>query len=154
NNGNTALISAAFWGKTEAVRALVQAGANLESRDRWGSTALMLAALKGHTEAVRALVELGADIEATDEHGRTALMLAAYSCQPEAVTQAIRDGKQALIDQFQADEKRVRDEMEVLSLVSLRLNRYLPPGIQQHIQQFIELSEAQINMAKKYISEQ
>ena len=149
NNGNTALMGAAYNGQTEAVSALVQAGANLEATNKNGNTALILAAYKGHTEAVSALVHAGADIEATNKNGNTALMAAAVNGKTEAVTQAITDGKQALMDEFQA----VRKEMVGVSLVSLRLNRHLPSGIQQHIQQFL-LSDAQNKMAKKYIREQ
>jgi len=150
-NGSTALMSAAFNGHTEAVSALVQAGADIEATDNNGNTALMGAAVNGKTEAVSALVHAGADIEATDNNGNTALMGAAVNGKTEAVTQAITDGKQALMDEFQ----EVRDKRKAFSLVTLRLNPYLQPEMLQHIVSFcLELSDAQINMAKKYIREQ
>ena len=151
-DGATALMGAAYNGQTEAVKVLVQAGANLEATDSYVRTALMLAAENVTTEAVSALVQAGANLVATDEDGMTALMLAARFGNLEAVTQAITDGKQALIDQCQ----EVRDKRKAFSLVTLRLNPYLPSGIQQHIKTLCldELSDAQNKMAKKYIREQ
>ena len=145
---NERLLHAAIKGDPEAVKALVQAGADIEATDRDGFTALMAAAYNGQTEAVSALVQAGANLEATDRGGMTALILPAYKGHTEAVTQAIRDGKQALIDQFQ----EVRDRRNAFSLARLRLNTHLPPEMLQHIVSFgRELSEAQNNMAKKYI---
>jgi len=82
-------------------------------------------------------------------------MAAARKGHTASVTQAIRDGKQALIDQFQADKKRVRDERVGVSEVTRKGKLPLPLDIEKLIKSYLpELPEAQINMAKKYISEQ
>ena len=52
---------AVFGGGVEVVTALLEAGANLETRDESGNTPLHLAALGGTAEAVMALLGAGAD---------------------------------------------------------------------------------------------
>ena len=52
------LISAACYGHEAAVRALLEAGADVDKADRRGSTALKLAAEKGHEAVVQALRDL------------------------------------------------------------------------------------------------
>ncbi len=102
--GDTGLANAAFNGKVEAIRALVELGSNLEttssvssecageSSREWlcltapslqnGYTPLSRAASKGHIEAIRALVELGADLEAKDKvrHAGALSSLARAAC--------------------------------------------------------------------------
>lgn len=72
NLGMTALIVTASKGKTEAVKELLKAGANIEARARNGRTALIVAASKGKAEVVRALLKAGANIEARGNNGWTA----------------------------------------------------------------------------------
>ena len=79
----TALMLAAYSGHTETIKALIEAGANVNLRNNMvisgvsGScgllitflnkvTALMLAAQGGHTETVK-LIEAGADVNLGDE---------------------------------------------------------------------------------------
>jgi hypothetical protein len=64
--GEAPLHEAAFWGRDQMVRLLVEAGANVNSfaeedtrGDRW--TALHWAAYGNHSSTVRLLLELGAD---------------------------------------------------------------------------------------------
>jgi hypothetical protein len=57
----TPLACAAWAGKTEAVRFLLEKGANPEPRDMSGDTALWYAVSNGHNETVVALMEGGAD---------------------------------------------------------------------------------------------
>jgi uncharacterized protein len=73
------LIGAAEIGDTAAVHALLDKGADLNTRDVFGLTALMRGALNGHTEVVRYLLAKGANVNATNFVGTTALMHAAGS---------------------------------------------------------------------------
>jgi ankyrin repeat protein len=63
-------------GDVETVRATIEAGVDVNSRDRYGQTALMLAAHKGHAEVVEVLVAHGAALDVTAKWGLSALMLA------------------------------------------------------------------------------
>jgi ankyrin repeat protein len=67
---------AARRGDVSALRSQIEAGADLDSRDRFGQSALMLAALAGHVEAVMILVAEGANLNVTAKFGLSALMLA------------------------------------------------------------------------------
>lgn len=73
------LFNAAAAGDTAQIRALLQDGADCNSRNGDGATLLMLAAGAGRLEAVKTLIELGADINATDPQGWTALMKALHN---------------------------------------------------------------------------
>ena len=57
-------------GTWDAVRMLIEKGANLESKDQNGRTALILGAVRSQNlEAVKLLLEKGANIEAKDNNG-------------------------------------------------------------------------------------
>ncbi len=75
------LILAAAKGMLEAVRKLVELGAEVNATDHGSYTALMLTATTGDQDAVRLLIELGADIEAKttigQNRGLNSLMMAA-----------------------------------------------------------------------------
>jgi ankyrin repeat protein len=68
--------SAAKSGDVEAARALLQSGADINAKDRYGQTALMLAAHHGHEALVETLIEHGADLNVTAKYRLSALMLA------------------------------------------------------------------------------
>ena len=70
----TALVVAAYEGKTEVVRALIEHGADLEAEDRaWGTSALGWAAYWGRVPAVKALLDAGAEVNHPNRLGRTPL---------------------------------------------------------------------------------
>ena len=70
------LLSAAKKGQTEEVRALLERGVPVESRDKDGRTALMMAAEHGHAETVALLLAKGARPETRDREGYDAFGLA------------------------------------------------------------------------------
>lgn len=59
----TALLEAARRGNKEAALALIEAGADFNSKDSYGVTALMFAAISGSAEIMQRLIEKGADVE-------------------------------------------------------------------------------------------
>ncbi len=81
-NGVTALMLAAQEGHTEAVKALIAAGAYVNAVDEIGRTALMFAA---NGEVVKALIAAGADVNAKSSAGKTALMWADDANNEEVV---------------------------------------------------------------------
>ena len=92
-NGATPLYFAAEDGEVEVVRALVEAGANLNQvvlTD--GATPLCIAAQNGEVEVVRALVEAGADINQAITDGATPLYIAAQKGEVEVVHVLVEAG--------------------------------------------------------------
>lgn len=72
-SGSTPLISATTFDRREAVKALIEGGADLDLQNREGSTALHTAAFLCRTEIVEMLLEAGANKEAMNKVGSTAL---------------------------------------------------------------------------------
>ena len=59
------------------MRALIEAGADVNKATDVGATPLYIAAQNGHEAVVRALIELGADINKAKDDGWTPLFIAA-----------------------------------------------------------------------------
>lgn len=72
-SGASPLMTAATFGQTEVARALIDAGADLNSRNNDGATALHTAAFFCRTEIVELLLENGADASVRNNAGATAL---------------------------------------------------------------------------------
>jgi serine/threonine-protein phosphatase 6 regulatory ankyrin repeat subunit B len=90
-----ALIYAVEKGDRASVKALLDKGADVNTKDKSGFsgyTALMLASQKGHTEIVKALLDKGADVNAKDMYGNTALMQASFYGHTEIVKALIDKG--------------------------------------------------------------
>ena len=73
--GVTPLMHAAAFGNVETLRVLLDAGAEVNARNRADATALLWAA--GDVEKARLLIERGADVTIPSKQGRTPLMAAA-----------------------------------------------------------------------------
>eukprot|EP00438_Fugacium_kawagutii_P012241 Skav216857 [mRNA] locus=scaffold1042:88560:94433:- [translate_table: standard] len=69
----------------EAVRFLVEAGADMNQATNDGAIPLFIAAHNGHIETVRFLVEAGADINQAMNDGATPVLIAAQNGHMEAV---------------------------------------------------------------------
>ena len=67
------MITASLFGHIEVAKALIEAGANVNFRNKDGSTALITAAFFGRIEIVKALLEAGADKDIRNKDGGTAL---------------------------------------------------------------------------------
>ena len=85
--GTTALHLAAFFGKAESTRILLEAGAevNVYSRNALGVQPLHSAAAGRHIEVCRLLVAAGADVDARQREDYTPLHEAAQHGDPELV---------------------------------------------------------------------
>lgn len=70
--GSSPLITAAVFGRTEAARLLIEAGADVNLKNKEGSTALHAAAFFCHPEIVTILLDNGADISIRNNNGSTA----------------------------------------------------------------------------------
>jgi ankyrin repeat protein len=99
-SGHTALHLAALYGRTDAVRLLLERGADPNAPTTTGrqATPLHCAALRGHLAAVRLLLAGGADVNVADRGGETALHLACRSHD---------SSMQALLAEHGADSDRV-----------------------------------------------
>jgi tetratricopeptide (TPR) repeat protein len=94
SHGEQALLHAAWKGRLEAVRWLVEHGARLNREGKeWA--ALHYAAFNGHAEIVDFLLGRGADVNALSTNGSTPLMMAA------------REGKEAIAKTLLASGARV-----------------------------------------------
>lgn len=98
--------------RPDMLRAVIEAGRNLDRELPDGKTALMLAAERGRGDAIRMLLEAGAAPNARSRNGGTALMYAASIGDENAIRALIRhggavnamnvDGKTALMAAAQA----------------------------------------------------
>ncbi len=82
----TALMNAARNGDTEAVRKMLDLGADVDQKTSKGKTALMLAAAGGFTDTVKVLVDRGADVNTRDNYHTTAVIAAATAGHPETAS--------------------------------------------------------------------
>ena len=71
-SGSTPLISAASFGKNDIVKALIDAGADLNLKNNDGATALHVAAFFARIEIVQLLIDAGADKNLKNNFGATA----------------------------------------------------------------------------------
>ena len=73
----TPLHNAAYRGDINAVKTLIEQGADVNAREHPGVTPLHTAAGEGHANVVTLLIEKGADVNAKSRRGYTPLMFAA-----------------------------------------------------------------------------
>jgi len=89
---------AAREGKLDVVRAFVEAGRDVDSKNEDGRTALFLAARFNRFEIVKVLAQAGADVDLVDNGGWFPLLLASYSGHLEVCKYLVEDGKSASIN--------------------------------------------------------
>jgi ankyrin repeat protein len=78
------LRNAVIHGNIDRVRELIEAGENINAKDRRGNSLLHWAAFKGHVEIMKLLMASGA-VNAMDKHGSLRLRWAAHSGNTDAV---------------------------------------------------------------------
>lgn len=89
---NTAWERAITSGDVDSVRALLEAGENVNRRDAHGQTALMRAAHLGDRAMLEVLLAAGADLNVTAKHNLTALMLAIIAGHEDEARLLLRAG--------------------------------------------------------------
>ena len=85
NRNNTALHFAAQEKHLEVMQVLIDAGADIETRNDDGRSPLHVACISGALTTVKMLVEAGADVRATDAERATCLIIAAYCGHTDTV---------------------------------------------------------------------
>uniref|UniRef100_A0A8D8Q1Z5 Ankyrin-2 n=1 Tax=Cacopsylla melanoneura TaxID=428564 RepID=A0A8D8Q1Z5_9HEMI len=92
-DGRQPILWAASAGSSDAILALVKAGANVEAHDKDGLTALHCAASRGHRECLETLITLcGADVDVIDTNGCSALFYAVTLGHADATTLLLQYG--------------------------------------------------------------
>lgn len=87
------LIAATHEGRTSLVDRLLQSGAEIKIRDRFGASPLMHASSQGYTDLVDRLLAAGADVAAVDDfYDWTPLVFAAYDGHNEVVAALLDAG--------------------------------------------------------------
>ena len=74
------------------VKALLAAGADVNTRDKFGETLLHMAAVRGYKEMSSMLITKGAEVNSRDERGLTPLHAAAWGGYQEILTLLINKG--------------------------------------------------------------
>lgn len=89
---STPLITATFIGYNEAVKLLIDAGANLNYQNLDGSTALHTAAVFGKIDAAKMLIDAGTNLNLINKDGASVLHTAAFFCRLEIVEALLKKG--------------------------------------------------------------
>lgn len=89
---STPLITAAAFGKPEAAKLLIDAGAELNYQNDDGSTALHTAVAFGNTEVAKLLIDAGIGLNIKNKEGATALHTAAFFGNKEIVEVMLEKG--------------------------------------------------------------
>ncbi|XP_061912693.1 ankyrin repeat and MYND domain-containing protein 2-like isoform X1 [Entelurus aequoreus] len=85
--GMTPLMHAAYKGKADMCRLLLQHGADVNcNQHEYGYTALMFAGLSGKTDITSMMLDAGAEADLVNSVGRTAAQMAAFVGQHDCVT--------------------------------------------------------------------
>ena len=74
------------------VKDLVEQGADVNAKDKYGRTPLYVASEEGHIDVVKYFVELGADVEAKDRFGKTPLHVASRNGHIDVVKYLVEHG--------------------------------------------------------------
>ena len=92
DSGNTPLYNATMFDNTSLMKKLIDAGANINSKNRREETPLHLAAGHKKIETVRLLVSEGANLESKNEMGSTPLHEAVFYHKGDVIEYLIESG--------------------------------------------------------------
>jgi ankyrin repeat protein len=125
--GSTPLIIATYYNSLDAVKNLLEAGADTELKDGMGNTALMGVCFKGYTETAKLLLEHGADVAATNGSNNTALTFAAMFGHNELIKLLLANGADPLfkdkLDKSPVDYALEKKNYEGFDLMSAAVNK-------------------------------
>ena len=76
---DTLLIRTTANGIKELVEMCLNAGADINTKIRWGRTPLMVASLNGYKDIVKMFVDIGVNVNAKSKDGQTALIIASQN---------------------------------------------------------------------------
>jgi ankyrin repeat protein len=82
DSNRTPLYVAAYWGKVEIARMLIDAGADVDVKDNNDDTSLHVAIKYGRVEVVRILIDAGANLNVQNNQGETPVHYAAMNGNP------------------------------------------------------------------------
>jgi ankyrin repeat protein len=127
----------------EMVKALINAGADVNKPDERGATALERAAFLGYAEATRVLIDAGASTDRRASDEQTPLMLAAMNCRTEVVSLLLSRGAKAVIN--------ARDRLQYTALHWAAVNDFRPlvQDCGETVQALVE-SGAGVNLVTRY----
>lgn len=91
-DGNTPLISAAYYGKIEILSMLLARNPALDIKNDDGISALHMAVIGGNTEIAGMLINAGADKEIKDDRQRTPLLTAAANLRADIIRMLVAEG--------------------------------------------------------------
>jgi ankyrin repeat protein len=77
NGSRTALSQASYWGHTDVVKVLVEAGADVDRPGHRGRTPLFVASASGHTDVIHVLIGAHANVNQANTASSTPLYIAA-----------------------------------------------------------------------------
>lgn len=92
SNSNTSLIEAVWYQDFQAVKVLVEKGANIDKKQGDGITPLMFAVEKGNLEIAEYLINKGADVNSRAKNKNTPLIIATFHGQDECAELLIKNG--------------------------------------------------------------
>jgi hypothetical protein len=90
--GRSAVVSAAWRGRTKIVSLLVDRGVDVDAHDGQGRTALEWAAINGYPDMAAALIAAGGATDIADLEGLTPLMRAAWNNHVDVVRSLLQAG--------------------------------------------------------------
>jgi ankyrin repeat protein len=93
--------TAAEQGDIKAVKQHLDAGTDVNAKDKYGRTPLDEAARKGHKEIAKLLIAEGADVNAKDQWGRTPL----HRVETKEITELLRKHSGKTGDELKAEGK-------------------------------------------------
>lgn len=123
-NGDSALMIASFKGNMEAVRTLIERGAEVHHP---GWTPLHYAATNGHDDVARLLIQQGAPVDALSSNRTTPMMMAAWRGHIYTVKLLLDAGADAALKNDRGmtaiDFARAGDHQDIVEGLTWRLKR-------------------------------
>jgi len=144
NDGSSALLWAAFNSDAEMTKALLAAGAWVETPNHYGVTPLLQASRNGDVEVMRMLLEAGANPTRWHPEGETPLMAAARTGRVDAVQLLLSHGSLVnATDTFQEETALMWASAEGhVEVVKALLAAGADPNLKAHVSTLTERKDA------------